>query len=186
MSSRALAARAPSRGFARDARFDGTTVVSRSEPCTETARAEGYATGRAAAEAEAAAQRQAEQAERASAERTLARIDAAATEILRQRLTEVVAQLCEATLAPLALDTDALTARTERAVAMLARGDDERVVRIHPYDLAAIVGRLPAEWTIEPDPSLERGAVRVESAQGGVEDGPDTWRRAIAEALRQC
>ena len=34
--------------------------------------------------------------------------------------------------------------------------------------------------------ALERGAVRVEGAIGGVENGPEQWRRSIEEALRQC
>jgi flagellar assembly protein FliH len=33
---------------------------------------------------------------------------------------------------------------------------------------------------------LERGALRVEAANGGVEDGPAQWRQAIAEALALC
>ena len=42
------------------------------------------------------------------------------------------------------------------------------------------------DWQIVPDSTLERGSLRVESANGGVEDGPAVWRRAIGEALHQC
>jgi flagellar assembly protein FliH len=31
---------------------------------------------------------------------------------------------------------------------------------------------------------LERGALRVETTGGGVEDGPAQWRAALNEALR--
>ena len=34
-----------------------------------------------------------------------------------------------------------------------------------------------------PDPALERGALGSRAPNGGVEDGPAQWRRAIAEAL---
>ena len=74
----------------------------------------------------------------------------------------------------------------ERAAAMLARADDDRVLRLHPEDIRLIGKRLPEGLEVVPDPALERGALRVETASGGVEDGPSHWRRAIAEALSQC
>ena len=72
------------------------------------------------------------------------------------------------------------------AVAMLARADDDRMIRLNPDDLALVGPRLSAEWQVQPDPALPRGSLRVETASCGVEDGPDQWRRAIAEALHQC
>jgi flagellar assembly protein FliH len=61
-----------------------------------------------------------------------------------------------------------------------------RVIRLHPEDLALIGHHLPEDWHCEPDSTLERGAVRVDGAMGGVEDGPAQWRSALDEALRQC
>jgi flagellar assembly protein FliH len=69
---------------------------------------------------------------------------------------------------------------------MLARADDERVLRLHPDDFALIGKALPDELEVRSDPALERGALRLESVNGGVEDGPAHWRRAIAEAIAQC
>ena len=69
---------------------------------------------------------------------------------------------------------------------MLARADDERVLRLHPDDLALIAGQLPEGLPVLADPVLERGGLRVETSNGGVEDGPEQWRRAIAEALSAC
>ena len=45
-----------------------------------------------------------------------------------------------------------LLLRVERAVAMLQRAQDERVVRLHPEDLALIGARLPASLTVEARP----------------------------------
>jgi len=45
---------------------------------------------------------------------------------------------------------------------------------------------MRVDWEVLADPSLERGAIRVEGTSGGVEDGPATWRKAIAEALARC
>jgi len=81
-------------------------------------------------------------------------------------------------------DQAALARRVEVAAGMLARAADERVIRLHPEDLALVGARLPEDWHFEPDPGLERGALRVEGAAGGVEDSPAIWLRALSEALR--
>ncbi len=94
--------------------------------------------------------------------------------------------LCEATLVPFALDPDALVQRVERALAMLARADDERVIRLNPDDLALVSPRLSDGWKVVPDPALDRGALRIEAQSGGIEDGPAQWRRALAEAFHAC
>ena len=89
-------------------------------------------------------------------------------------------------LAPLAIDEQALLARIDKAVAMLSRNYDERTLRLNPDDMALLSEKLRAEWSAQADPSLPRGTLRVESTEGGIEDGPETWRRAIADALGPC
>lgn len=147
---------------------------------------EGFTAGFNQAKEQAAEQARQDAAARQTLDLSFARLDRELTEELRLRLRDTVAALCEAALAPLALDEDALVARIERAVAMLARADDNRLIRLHPEDLVMVAPRLTADWHVVPDPTLERGALRIESDNGGVEDGPEDWRRAIAEALRQC
>lgn len=148
--------------------------------------AEGFATGAATAEAEAQARAEEAAAASAKIELAFARLDVAQEESLRQRLHETVTALCEAAIAPLGLDADALARRVARAATMLSRADDERVLRLHPDDLALLAGRLPEGLATESDPALERGALRMETQSGGIEDGPGQWHRAIAEALAQC
>lgn len=154
----------------------------------EEARADAYAQGWA--DAQEAAQQAAAGADEARGRMELAmrRLDGELAEQFRQRLMETVIALCESCLAPLALDKDALMRRIERAAAMFSRADDDRLIRLHPEDLAAIRPRLPNEWHVQGDPTVARGAIRVESRSGGTEaggaeDGPEQWRRAIAEAL---
>lgn len=184
-------------GFRSDARFAplGETPPTYEAPAAiqgepedpiATAFAEGYAAGVAEAQARAAEQAAANAAARDGLALSLVRLDAEFEEQLRQRLRDTVAALCEAAIAPLALDEDALLRRIEKAVSMLTRADDERVIRLHPADLALLSPRFATDWQVMPDPALERGALRVETASGGVEDGPELWRRAIAEALHQC
>ncbi len=185
----ALAATAS--GFVSDPRFGAAAAAARTmetevEDPLARAWSDGHAAGYAEAQAEAQARAEADDAARTRIEMKLARLDAEHAEELRQRLLATVEALCESAIAPLALDKDALLARVTRAAGMLARADDERVLRLHPDDLKLVAKRLPADLEVQPDPRLERGAIRVEAANGGVEDGPDNWRRAIAEALSQC
>lgn len=181
--------------FARDTRFDAVEADIAlpevappppiSDPLAE-ARNAGFAAGLAAGRGEALAQAEAQRRTCENFGYSLARLDAESTETLRQRLLDTVVSLCEATLAPLALDMPTLARRVERAVAMFARADDERVIRLNPDDLVAVQHLLPPDWPVVPDPALERGALRVETRTGGAEDGPAQWRQAIAEALDLC
>ena len=190
MSSLPFAELAGSIGFACDPRFAAAQpgAYAQTAPGDPLARAydEGRTAGLAEAQDEACRAAEADEQARAKIELALARLDGEQAEALRQKLCATVAALCEASLAPLALDPAALTKRAERAAAMLARADDDRVLRLHPADLALIGARLPQGLAVLEDPALERGALRLESSSGGVEDGPEHWRRAIAEALAAC
>jgi flagellar assembly protein FliH len=187
MSSLPFAAFGESAGFQSDLRFSAVTPAA-PKPGDPIAQAwtEGHAAGLSEAREAAEAQAETEAAARAKITITLARLDADQIELLRQRLTATVAALCEASLAPLALDPTAMAARVSVAASMLARADDDKVLRLHPDDLALVSKQLPEDLEVFADPALERGALRLETANGGVEDGPSHWRRAIAEALAQC
>lgn len=181
-------------GFRQDSRFALTTGhkgASAPEPVqiedpVAVAWAEGYARGSEDAREQIVEAMAAEADARAGLDLAFTRLDAEMAEALRQQLQDTVMALCEATLVPYALDVEALSARVERAVAMLSRADDDRVIRLHPEDLQLVSPRLPKDWKISPDPALERGALRVETQNGGVEDGPAQWRRALAEAFHAC
>lgn len=180
-------------GFRVDPRYSGVAPAapppSPEEPLPDplaSAWAEGFAAGEAHAREEALASAKADAEARDRLALSFARLDATLEEELRVRLRDTVAALCEAALAPYALDEDALVARVGKAVAMLARADDDRVIRLHPEDLPLVAPRLSGDWVIQPDATLERGGLRVETASGGVEDGPEQWRRALDEALSQC
>lgn len=189
MSSLACAAVGASHGFAADPRFANiaapAVAAESGNPLTR-AWNEGHAAGRAELAAELEAKAELDAGACAKLEIACAQLDAAQQELLRRRLAETVAALCEASLAPLALDPDLLAQRAGRAAAMLARADDAKVLRLHPQDIALVGSRLPDCWTIVPDPALERGALRFETGDGGIEDGPGQWRRAILEALGEC
>ncbi|MDB5726393.1 MAG: hypothetical protein JWQ16_3147 [Novosphingobium sp.] len=179
-------------GFSRDLRFAAVDGVPRAEPAPDApdplaiAFAEGYAAGVAEATAAAEAEALVDAAARQHLSFSFSRLDADLAEQLRHKLHETVTALSESALQPLALDAGALSRRVECAVAMFVRADDERVIRLHPDDLTLIAGKLPPDWQFIPDATLERGALRVETSSGGIEDGPTQWRAAITEALRLC
>lgn len=194
-----LSAMSGASGFRADTRFGDWQPVTVLEPepiapvrlepevdPVSDAFMKGYAQGLEVAREEAAAAAAADDAAGAKLALSFARLDDTLEEQLRLRLRDTVVALCEAAIAPLALDEDMLARRVATAASMLARADDDRVIRIHPQDLELLAPRLHADWDVQPDPTLERGAIRVEGVNGGVEDGPATWRRAIAEALHQC
>ncbi|MBS0255954.1 MAG: hypothetical protein JSS36_12310 [Proteobacteria bacterium] len=148
--------------------------------------ARGHAEGLAEGRAEAEAARIAADATRARFALAFERLDAELAEALRLKLRDTVVALCEAALAPLTVEPEALARRVSTAVALFQRADDERVIRLNPADLEVVAPLLPGDWTFRPDPGLEPGALRVETAQGGAEDGPAEWRRALLEALERC
>ncbi len=177
-------------GFARDPRFSAAIVSSNPveterDPVAD-AYQRGLADGTAQAEARAAeAERERERC-RAAIELAFARFDESSAAELRERLRQTVLALCEEAIMPHAIDVDGLVTRIERATAMLHRAQDERRVLLHPDDLALVRDRLPAGLVVEADASIERGALRIETADGGIEDGPAQWRRILAEAFREC
>ena len=72
------------------------------------------------------------------------------------------------------------------AAAMLKRKHDRRIIHIHPDDLELVRDNVAADLELVPDGSVERGGLRVETEDGGVEDGPHQWRRALAEIFDPC
>ena len=181
-------------GFCADARF--ALAAHTAEPALEPAEpepdplAEAYAQGHSDGQAEALAgaevARIAADAARARFAFAFERLDAELAEALRLKLRETVVALCEATLAPLVIEPEALARRVAAMAAMFARADDERLFHLNPDDLAVVSPLLPADWAFRADPALDRGAIRVETADGGAEDGPAEWRRALLEALDRC
>ncbi|MBB3033994.1 FliH/SctL family protein [Alteriqipengyuania lutimaris] len=150
------------------------------------AHARGREEGRAEAMQEAAAQRAEEDAAREAITLAFARFDEESGQALRERLRETVIALCEDAVLPLALDIDGLHRRVEAAAALLQRKTDERIIRLNPSDHALVLPLVDPKLTLVPDPAIERGALRIDTEDGGVEDGPAQWRQAIAEALAQC
>ena len=114
------------------------------------------------------------------------RLDEAMQQQLAQRLAETVAALCEATMAPLTLDADALQRRCIRAAGMVGDGIIDASLRLHPDDIALLDRGFASTWHLVPDAMLERGTVVFDMVEGAVVDGPGEWHAALREALGLC
>ncbi|HAG38013.1 MAG TPA: hypothetical protein DCL34_14555 [Erythrobacter sp.] len=189
MSRIAYAALGRPGSFARDGRYAKPQVSEEpveTEDVAEKAYRAGYEDGQLSARADFDAQLTAERAARSAIELAFARFDAESERQLRDRLLATVHALCEEAVLPLALDSEGLARRVEAAAAMLQRKHDQRIVHIHPEDLELVKASVPASLELVADGSVERGGLRVETDDGGVEDGPQQWRRALAEIFDSC
>ena len=191
MSRIAYAALGKRGSFARNGRYTTPVVEDlptpvEAEDAAEKAYRAGYEDGQVSARADFEAQLKAERAERSAIELAFARFDADSGRALRDRMLATVQALCEEAVLPLALDAEGLARRVEAAAAMLQRKQDQRIVHIHPDDLELVRDNLSQDLELVPDGSVERGGLRVETDDGGVEDGPQQWRRALAEIFDTC
>ena len=189
MSRIAYAALGRPGSFARDGRYAKPQVPDEpveTEDVAEKAYRAGYEDGQLSARADFDAQLTAERAARSTIELAFARFDAESERQLRDRMLATVHALCEEAVLPLALDSEGLARRVEAAAAMLQRKHDQRIVHLHPEDLELVKASVPASLELVADGSVERGGLRVETDDGGVEDGPQQWRRALAEIFDSC
>lgn len=191
MSSWSLLAESP-RGFQPDRRFfDVPVEVVEAAPEPDIAEPDPLedAFERGLAEGEARAQgRCAEQIAQVEARCTalvagLEAMQKVEADALAERLRQTVLALCEEAVLPLALDPARLADRARKAAAMLTRAQDERLLRLNPEDAVLVSSHLSSDFTILPDPSLERGGLRIDTPDGGVEDGPALWLQSLHEAF---
>ncbi|MBV7258928.1 FliH/SctL family protein [Erythrobacter crassostreae] len=191
-----IAALGESRGFQEGMAFRAPSATSapqhavgentNAEPVTEEidaleqAFADGEAAGRAAAQAEieatASRQRDVRLAFRA--------LDQAAMDAFAESLSETVISLCEQVLDASAINKHGLSGRVQEAAKALGAAPEHCALHLNPADIEMLGTAAPQGWVLNPAEDVPRGSLRLESGDGLVHDGPDQWRRAIAEALR--
>jgi flagellar assembly protein FliH len=105
---------------------------------------------------------------------------------LESRMREAVLALCHQVIDDQAITPDKLTGRIQAALKLFTDTHNEKVIEVSTTDYALIEGAVPAEWKVLAKPGLTRGSIRVVTADGGIEDGPDQWKLALEEAIRTC
>lgn len=175
-----LSATRPQGGFTPDAH------LHREEPAPDQEQSRhdaAYAEGERAGHAAAMAEMELQMHTQGKLGAALARLDHSLAERLSGRLSETVLALCEATLAPLTTDPDALQRRCIAAAGAVGEGIIDASLRLHPDDIALLDPGFAATWHLVHDPELERGTIEFDMPEGAVRDGPEEWRSALRDAL---
>lgn len=129
--------------------------------------AQGYESGREAAEQELAAQRDAV----AALAQSLEALRPLPPQQLALLLAETVDRLVRQLVGEVGIDPVLLLSRAQAAAALLGGAAGAARMRLHPEDMALLAdAALPV--AVEADPALERGAIRIETAAGWIEDSP--------------
>ena len=127
----------------------------------------GLAEGRRTVEAELAAERDA----LARLAESLETLRPEPTNALALLLAETVDRLVREIIGQVEIDPMVLLERARAAAALIGENVAPSKLRVHPDD-AEILAPATLEIPIEPDPSLERGSIVLETGNGWIEDGP--------------
>ncbi len=148
------------------------------ETIREQAFAEGFEQGCRTVEAEVAQEREAIAALTASIEA----LQREPTDALAALLAVTVERLVHQIVGEVPINPISLVKRAEAAAALIGEEVEASRLLVHPDDLPLFArSRVPVE--IAADPSLERGAVRLEWNRGWIEDGPSVRLERLRAAL---
>ncbi|MCJ7420365.1 FliH/SctL family protein [Sphingomicrobium astaxanthinifaciens] len=144
----------------------------------------GYSDGLEEGIAQARADHDALVGEKSKLEVSFRRLDDELTAQLQDRILQVVMVLCEDLIETTSSQPEMIAARVEKAVGLLRRQEDEREVCLHPDDIELVRKSIGPDLKLKSDASLPRGHLRIDTPDGGIEDGPHLWRQKLIEALQ--
>ena len=148
------------------------------EAIREQAFAEGFEQGCRTVEAEVAQEREA----LAGLTASLHALQRDPTDALAALLAATVERLVHQVVGEVPINPITLVKRAEAAAALIGEEVEASRLLVHPDDLPLFArSRVPVE--IAGDPSLERGAVRLEWNRGWIEDGPSVRLERLRAVL---
>ncbi|HZV18871.1 MAG TPA: FliH/SctL family protein [Sphingobium sp.] len=100
---------------------------------------------------------------------------------LAQLLSQAVVRLVTQIIGEVPIDPAVLKARCEAVAACIDSDESRAVLEVNPDDMP-LLETEPMAVTLVANPQLSRGSVRIATAEGWVEDGPDV-RLARLRAL---
>ena len=102
----------------------------------------------------------------------LAQIAPAANGALSTLLSAAVLRLVTQIVGEVSVDAELLAKRVGAVAAFIEEGQGRQRLHVNPDDMVLLQGR---EFGLEltPDASIGRGSVRLDTADGWIEDGPD-------------
>ncbi len=92
--------------------------------------------------------------------------------MLSTMLSATVVRLVEQIVGEVEIDLERLVQRCDTVAAFIEDNDDKGALHLHPEDVAMLEGEAIG-LKLVGDPAMHRGCVRLETADGWVEDGPD-------------
>ena len=101
--------------------------------------------------------------------------------MLSTMLSATVVRLVEQIVGEVEIDIERLVQRCDTVAAFIEDNQGKSALHLHPDDIALLEGESIGV-SLVPDKALHRGCVRLETADGWVEDGPDV-RLARLRAL---
>lgn len=101
--------------------------------------------------------------------------------MLSTMLSATVVRLVEQIVGEVEIDLDRLTQRCDTVAAFIESNQDRSALHVHPDDATLLEGEAIGVPLVA-DRTMQRGCVRLETADGWVEDGPDV-RLARLRAL---
>lgn len=160
--------RAGKDGFAPGNDMDGPVTAEQERArLQEEAFALGCEEGRKTVEAEFAAERDA--LARLADSLTVLRPEPA--NALALLLAETVDRLVRQVVGEVEIDAQLLLARANAAAQLVGKDVEPTCLRAHPDDIPYLEA-ADLEVPLQPDPSLTRGAIVLETGHGWIEDGP--------------
>ncbi len=92
--------------------------------------------------------------------------------MLSTMLSATVVRLVEQIVGEVEIDIERLVQRCDSVAAFIEENEDKSALHLHPDDAALLEGEAVGVKLIA-DRDMQRGCVRLETADGWVEDGPD-------------
>ncbi len=92
--------------------------------------------------------------------------------MLSTMLSATVVRLVEQIVGEVEIDIERLVQRCDTVAAFIEDNQGKSALHLHPDDIALLEGESIGV-SLVPDKALHRGCVRLETADGWVEDGPD-------------
>lgn len=101
---------------------------------------------------------------------------------LAPMLDILVRKIVANVIGDIAIDADFLQRQIDAAIAVLTEADQNRILRLHPDDLALLADAdLPLKCS--PDTNMARGTLRIECSDGWIEHGPALILDRLERAL---
>ncbi|MEJ7926871.1 flagellar biosynthesis protein [Sphingobium sp. AN641] len=92
--------------------------------------------------------------------------------MLSTMLSATVVRLVEQIVGEVQIDIERLVQRCDTVAAFIENDEGNGALHLHPDDIAMLADE-PIAVKLVPDAAMRRGCVRLETAAGWVEDGPD-------------